>query len=144
MRVDGCITVREHARHFNEGLAVRGASSTAWQMVAALVEQKGWKKQKFCNMTLLDEDFYNRAMSNHKKKPGLRTLMAFCAGADLPDRPGGRRRGRRQLPGGRRHDARRGRQQRHRRLHDQAAREACSRTRASPRRAARRSGAPTW
>ena len=83
MRGDGCIGVKEHARHFNEGFAVRSTPLTAWQMVAALIEQKGWKKQKFCNMTLLDEDFYNRAMSNHKKKPGLRTLMAFSAGADL-------------------------------------------------------------
>jgi len=83
MRVDGRVGVREHARHFSEGFVVRSTPMTAWQMVAALVEQKGWKKQKFCNMTLLDEDFYNRAMSNHRKKPGLRTLMAFSAGADL-------------------------------------------------------------
>ena len=83
MRVEERVRVREHARHFSEGFAIRGAPLTAWQMVAALIEQKGWKKQKFCNMTLLDEDFYNRAMSNHKKKPGLRTLMAFSAGADL-------------------------------------------------------------
>ena len=83
MRVDGRVSVREHARHFNERFALSGPPLSAWQMVAAISEQKGWKKQKFCNMTLLDEDFYNRAMSNHKKKPGLRTLMAFCAGADL-------------------------------------------------------------
>ena len=83
MRVDGRVGVREHARHFNERFAMSGTPLSAWQMVAALIEQKGWKKQKFCNMTLLDESFYDRAMSNHKKKPGLRTLMAFSAGADL-------------------------------------------------------------
>ena len=83
MRGDGRFSVREHARHFNEGCAVRGDPPSAWQMVAALIEQKGWKKQKFCNMTLLDEYVYDRAMSNHKKMPGLRIIMAFSVGADL-------------------------------------------------------------
>jgi hypothetical protein len=83
MRDGGRIAVREHARHFNEGFAIRGTPLTAWQMVAAIIEQKGWKKQKFCSMTLLDEYVFDRAMSNYRKKPGLRTLMAFSAGADL-------------------------------------------------------------
>jgi len=83
MRTDGRVSVREHARHFNESFAIRGTPLTAWQMVAALIEQKGWKKQKFCNMTLLDEYVFERAVSNHKAPPGIRTLMSICAGMDL-------------------------------------------------------------
>ena len=83
MRVDGRDSVREHARHFNEWFSIRGKPLTAWQMVAALIEQKGWEKYKFCDKTLLDEYVFDRAKSNHKSLPGLRILMAFSAGADL-------------------------------------------------------------
>jgi len=52
-------------------------------MVAMLIDDRGWSKKRFCENTLLDEFVYDRAMSNHKSKPGFRTLMAICAGMDL-------------------------------------------------------------
>jgi len=83
LRVDGRASVREHALHFSESFAIRGAQLTGWQVVAALINQKGWKKQKFCNMTLLDEYVFDRAMSNYRIQPGFHTLMSVCAGMDL-------------------------------------------------------------
>ena len=83
MRVDGRIGVREHARHFSERFAMSGTPLSAWQLVAALINHKGWTKPKFCNMTLLDEYVFDRAVSNHKSPPGFHTLMSVCAGMDL-------------------------------------------------------------
>jgi len=83
MRVDGRVTVREHSQHFNERFDVNGTPLTAWQMVAALIQQKGWQKRTFCNRTLLDEYVFERAVSNHKSLPGIHTLMSICAGMDL-------------------------------------------------------------
>jgi len=83
MRTDGRVSVQEHLRHFNENFAIQDTPLTAWQMVAALIVQKGWQKRKFCNMTLLDEYVYDRAVSNHKAPPGVHTLMSICVGMDL-------------------------------------------------------------
>ena len=71
-------------RRFNEFVLLRQSEAvTSWQMVALLIKDKGWNKKSFCDNTLLDEFVYDRAMSNHKSKPGFRTLMAICAGFDL-------------------------------------------------------------
>jgi len=75
--------VQEHVRRFNDRCAIRGDPQSAWQMVAGLIQQRGWKKPLFCKMTLLDDYVYDRAMSNHKLQPGTHILMSVCAGMDL-------------------------------------------------------------
>ena len=76
-------TDERNIRRFNEFLAVRQSGAvTSWQMIAALINEKGWKKQRFCDNTLLDEFVFDRAMSNHKSKPNIRTIVAVCAGMD--------------------------------------------------------------
>jgi hypothetical protein len=71
-------------RRFREFRRVRqSGAATSWQLIAALIREKGWNKKRFCDNTLLDEFVFDRAMSNHRSTPSLRTLMAICAGMDL-------------------------------------------------------------
>jgi len=63
--------------------AMQAQDPNAWQLVGALIEQRGWSLTTFRSRSLLDEGHYYKAKRGDASLPTLPILMAICVAMAL-------------------------------------------------------------